>query len=170
MNEPSVVTAPSKRRSIPELRSPWWTVLLVLSLMANLLVGGLVLGSRFRHGPGQFAFLENRAQLLPRNFFAGLPRERRQELMGVFEANRNQLLSYRKAADAVTLKFADILESSDFNADKLKPVVDEFTSGSTSIASRGNSLIIDIVRKLTPGERSKLAKMIREREAHFSRK
>jgi hypothetical protein len=170
MNEPNLVTTKFGSRFIPELRSRWWTAVLVVSLMANLLVGGLVLGSRFRHGPGPFAFLENRAQLLPRNFFAELPKERRRELMGVFEANRDQLLRQRLAADSITLKFADVLDAQDLDAEKLKSVVNEFTLGSTSIATQGNALIVDVVNKLTPAERSQLAKLIRERAAHPLRK
>lgn len=170
MNEPSLVTPTPKYRFIPELRSRWWTGLLVISLMANLLVGGVILGSKIKRGPGPFAFLENRAQLLPRNFFAELPRERRRELMGVFEAKRDQVLKVRMAADAVTLKYADILDQQDFESAKLKSVVDEFTQGSASVASQANSLIMDVVSKLTLEERGKLAELIRDRAAHLPRK
>jgi hypothetical protein len=170
MTEPSVVTIKPKFTFIPELRSRWWTGLLGVSLMANLLVGGVVLGSKMRHGGGPFVVLENRAQLLPRNFFAELPRERRRELISVFESKRDQLLRERVAADAVTLKFADILDRQDFEAAQVKSVIEEFTSGLASIASQGNGLIMDVVSRLTPEERSKLSKIIRDRAAHSPRK
>jgi uncharacterized membrane protein len=170
MTEPTLISIKPRFSFLPELRSRWWTGLLGVSLMANLLVGGVVLGAKMRHGAGSFAFLENRAQLLPRNFIAELPKERRRELMSIFEAKREQFLLERTTADAVTLKFADILDRSDFDPAKLKTVVDEFTSGSASIASQGNGLILDVVSKLTPEERSKLAKMIRDRAAHSPRK
>jgi uncharacterized membrane protein len=170
MSEPNLATTVPKRRLIPELRSPWWSGLLVVSLMANLLVGGVVIGSKMRRGGGPFATMENRAQLLPRNFFAELPRERRRALMSVFEAKRNQLMRERVAADAVTLKFADALGEQNASAEKLKSVVDEFTLGTASIAKQGNEIVLDVVAKLTPEERTILAKIIRERAAHMPRK
>lgn len=170
MNEPNLVTAVPKRRLIPELRSPWWTGLLVVSLMANLLVGGVVIGSKMRRGGGPFSAMENRAQLLPRNFFAELPRDRRRELMGVFDAKRDQMMRDRVAADAVTLKFADALGDQNASTERLKSVVDEFTLGTASIAKQGNEIVLDVVAKLTPNERTILAKIIRERAAHMPRK
>ena len=40
--------AKSWYRFVPQLSSRWWTALLGLSLMANLLIAGLVLGTRYR--------------------------------------------------------------------------------------------------------------------------
>jgi Heavy-metal resistance len=170
MSEPNVVTTAPKRRLIPMLRSPWWIGLLVVSLMANLLVGGVIIGSKMRRGSGPFAAIENRAQLLPRYFFAELPRERRRELMDVFESKRDQLMRNRVAADAVTLKFADALEEQNASVEKLKSVVDEFTFGSASMVKQGNEIVLDVVAKLTPDERTILARAIRERAAHMPRK
>jgi uncharacterized membrane protein len=165
MTEPTLVTTPPKPRLIPELRSPWWVALLVLSLMANLVVGGAAIGAKMKGGGWQLAFLENRAQLLPRKFFAELPRDRRRELMEVFKAKKDQFVQGREAADAITLKFADLLEQPDFDQTKIKAVVDDFTSGSTSFAPQAEAVILDIVAKLTPDERKKLAADIRDRAA-----
>ena len=166
MTEPTLVTTPPKRRFIPELRSPWWTALLVLSLMANLVVGGAAIGARMKGGGWQMGLMENRAQLLPRKFFAELPRDRRRELMDIFKSKKDQFAQSREAADAVTLKFADLLEQPDFDQIKIKAVIDDFTSGTASFATQGEAVILDIVAKLTPGERKDLAADIRERAAH----
>lgn len=170
MSEPNLVTSTPKRRMIPELRSPWWAGLLVLSLMANLAVGGVVIGSKLKRGPGPFAFLENRAQLLPRNFFADLPHERRKELMGLFEAKRDQLMREKLAADTAALKFAETLGEQGASAEKIKSVVDEFAVRTSEIVKQGNEIVLDVVAKLTPEERSRLAYMIRERASHMPRK
>jgi uncharacterized membrane protein len=169
MTEPVLVTTPPKRRFIPELRSPWWTALLVLSLMANLVVAGAAIGAKMKGGGWQLALLENRAQLLPRKFFAELPRDRRRELMEVFKAKKDEFVQGREAADAVTLKFADLLEQPDFDQTKIKAVVDDFTSGSTSFATQAEAVIMDIAAKLTPDERKKLAADIRDRAARRSK-
>jgi len=166
MTEPVLVTTPPKGRFIPELRSPWWTALLVLSLMANLIIGGAVIGARMHGGGRQMGLMENRAQLLPRKFFAELSHDRRRELMDMFKANKDQFVQSREAADAVTLKFADLLEQPDLDQAKIKAVVDDFTSGTTSLASQGQTVILDIVAKLTLDERKKLAADIRDRAGH----
>ncbi len=165
MTEPTLVTTPPKGRFIPELRSPWWTVLLGLSLMANLVIGGAAIGSRMKGGGWQMGLMENRAQLLPRKFFAELPHDRRRELMDMFKAKKDQFAQSREAANAVTLKFADLLEQPDLDQIKIKAVIDDFTSGTTSFASQGQAVILDIVAKLTPDERKNLAADIRERAA-----
>lgn len=72
-------------------------------------------------------------------------------------------------AGGVTLKFSDILDLQDSNAEKIKSVVDEFTSSTSNIAKQGNEIILDVVYKLTPEERSKSAEMIRQRAAHMPR-
>jgi len=36
---------------LPTLRSRWWTVLLGLSLMLNLAIGGMIAGNFMEHGP-----------------------------------------------------------------------------------------------------------------------
>ena len=165
MTEPTLVTTPPKGRFIPELRSPWWAVLLGVSLMANLLIGGAAIGVRMKGGGWQMGLMENRAQLLPRKFFAELPHERRRELMDMFKSKKEQFVQSREAADAVTLKFADLLEQPDFDQFKIKAVIDDFTSGATSFATQGESVILDIVAKQTPDERKNLAADIRERAA-----
>ena len=38
---------------VPSLHSRWWTGLLGLSLMANLLVGGAIIGKAFHGGRGE---------------------------------------------------------------------------------------------------------------------
>ena len=165
MTEPTLVTTPPKSRFIPELRSPWWAVLLVLSLMANLVIGGAAIGARMKGGGWQMALMENRAQLLPRKFFAELPHERRRELMDMFKAKKDQFAQGREAADAISLKFAELLEQPDFDQIKIKAVINDFTSGVTSFATQGQDVILDIVAKLTPDERKNLAANIRERAA-----
>ena len=170
MTEPTLVPPAPKRRFMPELRSPWWAALLVLSLMANLLVGGAAVGAKIKGGGWQRAMMETRGQLLPQKFFAELPRDRRRELMAVFKEKQDMFEKSRDAADATALKFAEILEQPEFDATKAKTTVDDFTTGSNSLAFQGETFILDVVGKLTPDERKKLAADIRDRAMHRPKK
>ena len=166
MTDPTLVNTPPQKRFIPEMRSPWWAALLAASLMANLVVGGVAIGAKFKGGRWQMALMENRAQLIPRKFIAELPGERRRELMAMFKAKKDQMMQNRAAADAISLKFADILEQPELDQTKIKAVVDDFSSGTSSLAAQGDTLILDIVAKLNPDERKKLAADIRDRASH----
>lgn len=171
MSEPTLNPAtPAKLRFLPELRSPWWSALLVLSLMVNLLVAGAAIGFRFHGGHGSGRFLENSDQLLPRKFFADLPHERRREFMDMLRGKNDIYRKNRDASDKASLNFADTLDQTDFDQAKAKSIVDEVKSGPNSFAFQSEALVIDIVNKLSQDERKSLAAAIRDRVAHRARK
>ena len=123
MTGPTTVPNLAKQSFIPELRSPWWAALLVVSLMGNLLVGGAAVGAKLNRGPMQQLLMANRPQLLPRNFFSDLPHERRRELMDIVRKNKDQLAENRIAADQSSLKLADALEETNFDLSKYPKLV-----------------------------------------------
>ena len=171
MSEPTLNPAtPAKLRFLPELRSPWWSALLVLSLMVNLLVAGAAIGFRFHGGRGSGRFLENSDQLLPREFFADLPHERRREFMDMLRGKNDIYRKNRDASDRASLNFADALDQTDFDQAKAKSIVDEVKSGPNSFAFQSEALVIDIVNKLSQDERKSLAAAIRDRVPHRARK
>lgn len=171
MSEPTLVPAtPPKRRLLPELRSPWWAALLILSLMANLLVAGAAIGFRFHGGRGPAGFSENSDQLLPRKFFGDLPHERRREFMDMLRSKNDDYRQNRGASDQASLQFADALDQPDFDKTKAKSIVDEVTSGPNSFAFQSEALIMDVVNKLSPDERKSLAAAIRDRVARRAQK
>ena len=171
MSEPILVSATSTlRRLLPELRSPWWAVLLILSLMANLLIAGAAIGFKFHGGRGPGGFAQNSEQLLPRKFLADLPHERRREFMDLLRGKNDDFMQNRILADATSLKFADALDQPIFDQVKIKLIVDEITSGPNSFSAQSEALVIEITNKLTPEERKALARAIRERVAHHAQK
>ena len=171
MSEPTLVPATPKRGiSLPELRSPWWAALLILSLMANLLVAGAVIGFRFHGGRGQGGFSESSDQLLPRKFFGDLPRERKREFVDMLRSKNDNYMQNRGASDESSLKFADVLDQTTFDQAKAKSIVDDVTSGPKSFSAQSEALVMDVVNKLSPEERRSLASAIRDRITRRARK
>lgn len=154
---------PAARRWLPQLRSPWWTVLLGLSLMLNLLVAGVVLGHRFVDGPPDRLIGASYVQLVPRRFLAELPRDRRRELMELVRNNRDSLRQLRGQSEAVGLKLADVLVAEPFDIARVQSTVDEFAASSQGLAAKGGAIVTEMVSRLTPDERELLADAIRDR-------
>ncbi|MEO6608239.1 MAG: periplasmic heavy metal sensor, partial [Aestuariivirga sp.] len=136
------------KNGIPHLRSRWWTVLLVASLGINLLIAGVVAGRAFNGPPGGIA-PQGFGQLVPRKFFDDLPRQRRDELMGVIRDNRDEFKAMRQQAQATALKLADVLEDPNYDPEKAKAVIADFTTGANSLASRGGAVSLALLGKLT---------------------
>ncbi len=157
-------------RYIPKLRSKWWAPLLGLSLMANLLVGGLVLGHRF--GPGNAQRMQgiSMVQLLPRSFLQQLPRERRNDLLGSVRQRGKMLRDLRDGSNESVLKLASVLESQTYTTAEMQAAVQDFTNGPESMAAHSSAIIIEVISKLTPEERIRLAQEIRKRAEDNSRR
>jgi uncharacterized membrane protein len=157
------------KRFLPQLRSRWWSALLIASLMLNLLVGGIVIGNFATNGPPDRLMGASYVQLIPRRFFQELPRERRRELMEIVRNNRADLRELRKASEDSALKLADALEKDAYTEADALAVISTFSTGSESLAAKGGAVVLDIIRKLTPEERKQLATSIRERGARKKR-
>jgi hypothetical protein len=157
------------KNAIPHLRSRWWTVLLVASLCINLLVAGVVAGHVWNEPPGGIV-PQGFGQLVPRKFFSDLPRERRQELLAIIHDNRDEFKIMRDQAQATALKLADVLDDPNYDPEKAKAVIADFTTGANSLAARGSAVSMTLLDKLTPQERILLAYAIRDRAAHEGRK
>jgi uncharacterized membrane protein len=145
---------------LPTLRSRWWVVVLGLSLMANLLIVGAVIGHRYWDGGGDRR--NNFVQLVPGKFFGDLPGGRRRELMQFLHGQGDDFKSLRAETRATALKLADALDH--YDAVNVKTVIDNFTTGSESLAARGGAVVVDLIAKLTPDERAQLAAAIRDRD------
>jgi Spy/CpxP family protein refolding chaperone len=151
------------KRFLPQLRSRWWSALLIGSLMLNLLVGGIAIGNVASHGPSDRLMGASYVQLIPRRFLQEMPRERRRELMEIVRNNRADLRALRKASEDSALKLAEALEKDTYTEADALAVITAFSTGSESLAAKGGSVVLDIIRKLTPEERKQLAASIRER-------
>ena len=153
------------QNAVPTLRSKWWVVLLVLSLMLNLTVAGALFGRAF-HGK-QFGGQgkDNFVQLIPRTFFETLPDARRKELLQILRDNRDEFKAMRDASAAAALELATALENPTYDATAVKTIIDKFATGRESLAGKGGAVVENIISKLTPAERALLAAAIKDRAA-----
>jgi uncharacterized membrane protein len=161
---------PNASSWIPSLQSRKWTVVLAVSLMLNLLVGGMIAGAFFRGDRAERLNGASYVQLVPRSFFRELSKERRAELQKIVRDNRDELRALRQQFEGNSLKLADALEKDAYSADEVSSTVSAFATGTQSLAAQGGEVVLQIIAVLTPEERKLLAKEIRERDARGKRK
>ena len=156
------LTPTPKFQFVPILTSRWWTLVLGLSLMFNVLVMGAAIGIAWegQHG-GPYAEQATH-RLLPRKFISELSPARRRELMGVIRGNRQEFDEIRGAADAAAFKLADALDQGTYDSEKIRSAVEEFNSN--GIIGKSAAMIVEVMNRLTPDERAKLAAAIREQK------
>jgi uncharacterized membrane protein len=154
-----------RRRWLPELKSRWWSALLIASLAINLLIAAAVATHFVRDGGGRPEGLgrPSYAQLIPRKFFADLPRERRRELLDVLKKYRGDFRTGREEARANALKLADALDAEPFDSTRANEATAAFAASGNAMVQRASSLAVEFIAKLTPEERKMLAQRIRDR-------
>jgi uncharacterized membrane protein len=168
MSADQQVSSQSEGGQIPRSASPpsrWWTVLLIVSLALNVLVGAATATRFFVKERTERVTGAGYIQLVPRKFLADLPRERRRELLAVFREFRDEFRDGRKAARESAAKLADALESEPYDAAAVQAVADEFARSGTGMIAHGTKAAVQFVGRLTPDERRQLALRIRERAA-----
>lgn len=149
----------------PTSRSKWWKALLIASLALNLLIGGAVATRFFVRGPADRIMGASYTQLIPRRFFAEMPRDRRRVLLDILKNYRDDFRDGREASAEVAAKLADVISAEPYDVANMKTVVAEFVGQNNNLASRGGDAVMDILAALTPEERQILAKVIRDRPA-----
>jgi uncharacterized membrane protein len=149
----------------PERRTwPHWTMfLLVASLAVNLLVAGAA-GMRYFY-PERLERWSGASftQLLPRRFLSDLPDDRRREFLDLLKSRREVFRQSRSGMRDVALRFAEALERNPYDEAQVSQAIEDFTKLSTQMVDSGTLVTLQIVQKLTPEERSLLAKQVRER-------
>lgn len=162
MSDPQT-TSPPSGGWLPVLRSRWWTVLLIASLAVNLLIGAAVVAHFVRGERMERMSGGSYTQLIPRKFFADLPRERRRELLDTLKQFRGEFRNNREEARNAALKLADALDAEPYDAARTVAVAAEFANTGNMMAKRGSDIAVDFVAKLSPEERKMLAQRIRDR-------
>ena len=153
----------AKSRYWPSQGSRWWTALLIASLALNLIIGAAIATRFFTHGGPQRFIGASYTQLIPRSFFAEMPRDRRKILLDILKQYRKDFRAEREGTESVAAKLADALVTEPYDMEKVKLVVSEFAGQSGKLAARGGDAALDIIGRLSPEERKILADAIRDR-------
>jgi uncharacterized membrane protein len=143
---------------------PHWTMfLLVASLALNLLIAGAI-GMRYFY-PERLERWSGASftQLLPRRFLSDLPDERHREFLDMLKSRREVFRQSRARMRDVALRFADALERNPYDESQVTAAIQDFTKLSTDMVDSGTEVTLSIVKKLSPEERSLLARQVRER-------
>jgi len=153
----------TKSRYWPLQGSRWWSALLIASLALNLFIAGAIATRYFTHGGPQRFIGAGYTQLIPRGFFAEMPRDRRKILLDILRQYRKDFRAEREGTESVAAKLADALVTEPYDVEKVKLVVGEFATQSGKLATRGGDAALDIIDRLSPEERKILAGAIRDR-------
>ena len=153
----------AKSRYWPAEGSRWWSALLIASLALNLFIGAAIATRFYTHGGPQRFIGASYTQLIPRGFFAEMPRDRRRVLLDILRQYRKDFHAEREGTEAVAAKLADALVTEPYDVEKVKLVVSEFAGQSGKLAARGGDAALDIIGRLSPDERKILAEAIRDR-------
>jgi uncharacterized membrane protein len=137
--------------------------LLVLSLAVNLLIAGAT-GVRYFY-PERLERWSGASftQLLPRRFLSDLPDERRREFLDDLKSRREVFRQSRTEMREAALRFAAALERNPYDEAEVNAAVQEFTRLSTQMVDSGTQVTLNIVRKLSPEERTLLSQNVRDR-------
>lgn len=153
---PSAPTTSSHRRR-------WLIPLVVASLAVNLVFVGAALSGRFLPHHGERGGLHRSADLMPRAFFAGLDRQRRDELATIFRTRKLEFREERRALRAAAAAFADALEREPYDAQPAQSAIAEHTAKSHQLIDLAATVAGELTEALAPEERRALAAAIRQR-------
>jgi uncharacterized membrane protein len=140
-----------------------WKTVLVVSLALNLLIGGAAVARFFTHEPHERFIGASYAQLVPRRFFADLGKERRGELLGILRQYRQDFTDGRTAAKRASVKLADALEASPYDAEKVTAAIQDYAATGHHLVDRGTAAAVDFLGRLTEQERHMMALRLRQR-------
>jgi hypothetical protein len=144
-------------------RSRWWMALLVLSLALNLVVLGavavrLLAPERFERFTGS-----GYSPLLPRKFLSDLSSDKRKEVGDLLRRNRAEFRSDFAEMRKAAADLADALEREPYDETAVTAAIANHAKIVDRMVDRGATVTMDVVRKLTPDERARLARRLRER-------
>jgi uncharacterized membrane protein len=132
--------------------------------MINIGIAGLLIGHAFNHNAGDRFGAANYNQFVPRKFFAELERDRRRELASTLRNSRPDFEKVHAQTGAQAGQLAAALADANYDSAKMNAMIDSFTTGSDSIAAKGAAALKDFYAKLTPDERTLLAKEIVDKQ------
>lgn len=131
----------------------WVWALLILSLSANLLIIGVLLGSMwavrkggFWHAPVAF----ERSQ----RFMRGLPPERRQEIRAIFFDYRPRLEPYWREVRQARIAIGRMIEAGGYSREELYAAMETLFQKELAARQAAKPMVADMVARLDPDDRT----------------
>jgi uncharacterized membrane protein len=148
MSSVAAETKPAVERRAPR----WMWVLLTLSLSLNLLIAGIVIGSRWAVRQGGYwnapvAF--ERSQ----RFMASLPQERRQEIRAIFFEQRKRLAPYWRDVREARRTLGRLIEAGNYSDAMLDAAMNDLTQKENAAREAAKPMLTAMIAKLQPRER-----------------
>ncbi len=164
------MTVQASAQTGPPRRRRWLGVLLLVSLALNLLVAGFFIAHKLRPekyrritGPGY-------TQIIPRNFFFDVSRDRRAELVEAMRKHRKNFRVHRKELRAAALKLADALEAEPFDPQILEAALNGYRDQAVEMIDEGGRIGRSFFASLTAAERKLIGKRVRQKAERRKRK
>jgi uncharacterized membrane protein len=134
-------------------RAPrWMWVALILSLSINLLILGIVIGTKWavrERGYWDAPLVFERTQ----RFMGTLPTERRRELRGIFFEHKPRLEPYWAALRQARIRIGQLIASGNYAQEDLDKAMDELFQKELAARAAAKPMIAAMIARLQPGER-----------------
>ncbi len=144
-------------------RRRWVGIALLISLALNLMVAGYFIAHKLRPekyrritGPGY-------TQIIPRNFFFDVSRDRRRELVEAMRSHRRAFRDLRQDVRTAAIRLADALEAEPFDPNAVAAELELYRSEAVEMIDAGNEIGQRFFNMLTADERKLLANRIRQK-------
>lgn len=130
----------------------WAKLVMVVSLSANLVVAGLVVGDLLRGEPARPG-----GDWLERRILGSLPEGRREAAQAVFAERAAEIAELRAMRDSLRDEAAQLLEAEPYDAGALLAVFDKRQLASSAMFALYYERVAELAKSLTPEERKLLA-------------
>jgi uncharacterized membrane protein len=117
-------------------------VALIVSVCANLLLAGVMIGGRW-HGPGPW--------------WKDIPEEARPIMKQAFESHKAEFDAHRQAVQQARQKVANILKADPIDQAALDQALAELSEKSQTIRQLGNTMMVEVAKQLSPDLRAQMA-------------
>lgn len=139
--------------------------LLIVSLCLNLFLVGVILAGLFiawqREALGGYSYASS--PFHPRNIAAMLPPEGKAKVDAIIADNRARFVPIIRAQRQARLQAFRLLQNEPLDVPALTTTMTAARTADDHLATEGQSLLLEILKKLTPEERAIIVQKIRSR-------
>ncbi|MFT3989760.1 periplasmic heavy metal sensor [Aestuariivirga sp.] len=153
----------------PPRKASLWHWVLVISLALNLLLVAAGV-TRFVMGPPPMQRMSQGSYLrmIPRHFLFGLDRTRRDQVLDMLKAYKDQFRDGQAAARQAVDKLASTLEAEPYSETDMRAAMDDLDRNGAAQVQLATDATREFILKLTPEERKQLADAMRKRAGKWN--